>query len=731
MMTWMRLHITAACTLAAIAAWDQAQATATPVPGSDPWLEPSSVNAEPEPANDVPAVAQLPPPQMDITQFPAIAATTQPPPIDGTNWPLPPASATPTAPSVPSVTAPAPIVPAQAPSVVNPAPIVPSTTPQPAAPINKTTAVPGSNNTSVLVTDIQVVGVDAELQSLVQRTVNTKPGTATNQAQLQADVAAILETGFFSSAMVSAVNNPVGVTVVYQVQPTILRSLQVTNAQALTPAVVNQIFANQIGQPLSPSGLNQSVRQINQWYAQNGYTLARVLTLQPNQDGTLGIDVAEGLISDIQVRFVNKDGKTVEENGQPVRYRSQIGFIRDNIKLQPGQIFQSTQAQQDIQRLYGLGTVDNVAVTFAGDARRATVIYNIVEGKARGFNFGGGYNDDVGIYGTVTYQDRNFAGLAQQIGGSVQVSGKDVLYDLNFRSPYRDIYPNTPGWGLNTFRRRGVSRVFDDRIRLANEDRVREREMGGGISAEKPLGPDWMGTLGLNYTQIRMTDKRGRVQKQDIQGNPLTWSGEGVDDLFTLTFTALRDLRDNPINPSTGSVLSLSTEQYLPIGRGSIAGNKLQANYSQFLPVNWLTTPQSRAERGTQQPEVVGLNVQTGTVLGDLPPHQAFTLGGANSVRGYDAGDLATSRSFFLASAEYRFPLYKIIGGAVFADFGSDLGTSDDVLGEPGVKRGKPGIGAGFGAGVRVNSPLGIVRLDFGVSTQGDTKLQFGFGHKF
>lgn len=721
MMTWMRLHITAACTLAAIAAWDQAQATPTLGLEAAPSLEPSSVSAEPESASDVSIVAQLPPPPMDITPFPEIAATTQPPAITGTNWPLPPASASPMDSPDPAMIPPA---------VTSPAPIVPLAPASP-TPSGQSTAVPGSSNTSVLVTDIQVVGVDAELQSLVQRTINTKPGTVTSQAQLQADVAAILETGFFSSAMVSAVNNPVGVTVIYQVQPTILQSLQLTNAQALTPAIVNQIFANQIGQPLSPSGLNQAVRQINQWYTRNGYTLARVLTLQPNQDGSLSIDVAEGLISDIQVRFVNKDGKTVEENGQPVRYRSQIGFIRDNIKLQPGQIFQSTQAQQDIQRLYGLGTVDNVAVTFAGDARRATVIYNIVEGKARGFNFGGGYNDDVGLYGTVTYQDRNFAGLAQQIGGSVQVSGKDVLYDLNFRSPYRDIYPNTPGWGLNTFRRRGVSRVFDDRIRLANEDRVREREMGGGITAEKPLGPDWMGTLGLNYDQIRMTDKRGRVQKQDIQGNPLTWSGEGVDDLFALTFTALRDLRDNPINPSTGSVLSLSTEQYLPIGRGSIAGNKLQANYSQFLPVNWLTTPQSRAERGTQQPEVVGFNVQTGTVLGDLPPHQAFTLGGANSVRGYDAGDLATSRSFFLASAEYRFPLYKIIGGAVFADFGSDLGTSDDVLGEPGVKRGKPGIGAGFGAGVRVNSPLGIVRLDFGVSTQGDTKLQFGFGHKF
>ena len=106
-------------------------------------------------------------------------------------------------------------------------------------------------------------------------------------------------------------------------------------------------------------------------------------------------------------------------------------------------------------------------------------------------------------------------------------------------------------------------------------------------------------------------------------------------------------------------------------------------------------------------------------------------LGGPNSVRGYGIGDVATSRTYFLASAEYRFPIYRFIGGVVFADFASDLGTSDEVLGEPGVQRRKPGTGAGFGVGLRLNSPFGIIRADFGVTDQGDSRLQFGFGQRF
>jgi outer membrane protein insertion porin family len=499
----------------------------------------------------------------------------------------------------------------------------------------------------------------------------------------------------------------------------------------LTPAVVNPIFASQIGQAISPTALTQAVRQVNQWYANNGYKLARVLSVEPSDQGVLTIEVAEGYVKDVQIQFINAEGKTVDANGNPIKVRTQPGFVRDQIKLKPGQVFQESVVADDIRRLYGLGIFERVNVSFEGDARQTTVVYSLVEGKARGFNFGGGYNDDVGIYGTISYNDRNFGGLGQQLGGTVQVSGQDVLFEGNFRSPYRASTPEVPGYGAFIFRRRGLSRVFDEDIRLSNDDKVRERQFGGGIYAEKPLGPDWMGNLGLNYTHTRMTDKDGETFKKDEDGNPLSWSGKGYDDLTTISFSATRDRRDNPTNPSTGSILSFSTAQSIPIGTGNILNNTLQANYAQFFPVNLLTTPQSRLERGTQQPEVLAFNVQGGTVLGDLPPYNAFILGGADSVRGYDPGDVATSRSYFLLSAEYRFPIYKFIGGALFADFGSDLGSSDSVLGEPGVKRDKPGTGAGFGAGVRVNSPLGILRLDLGVNVEGDTKLQFGFGQKF
>lgn len=150
--------------------------------------------------------------------------------------------------------------------------------------------------------------------------------------------------------------------------------------------------------------------------------------------------------------------------------------------------------------------------------------------------------------------------------------------------------------------------------------------------------------------------------------------------------------------------------------------NQVKANYSEYIPVNLL---------GTKDPQVLAFNVQGGTTIGDLPPYMAFNVGGLNSVRGYGTGEVATGRSYVLASAEYRIPLFNPVGAVVFADFGSDLGTADTVPGEPGVVRGKPGTGFGYGAGLRVNSPVGVIRADFGLNDQGGSKVQFGLGQRF
>ena len=44
-------------------------------------------------------------------------------------------------------------------------------------------------------------------------------------------------------------------------------------------------------------------------------------------------------------------------------------------------------------------------------------------------------------------------------------------------------------------------------------------------------------------------------------------------------------------------------------------------------------------------------------MVGDLPPHEAFPIGGTNSVRGYDEGAVGSGRSYVVASGEVSVPL--------------------------------------------------------------------------
>ncbi|YAF95872.1 MAG: BamA/TamA family outer membrane protein [Nodularia sp. CChRGM 3473] len=579
------------------------------------------------------------------------------------------------------------------------------------------------NNLVVTATNIQVVGATQELQQIVRQVIKTQTGGETSQNQLQSDVAAILETGLFASANVNSSSTPAGLNVVYQVQPVVVRSLQLSGAKALTYQVAQERFQSQIGKPISPEGLKQAVQQVNQWYTDNGYQLANVLSIKPNREGILTVNVAEGLVGDIKFRFINDEGKTTDSKGEPVGGRTQPDFLRQQLTLKPGQIFQENTVRQDVQQLYRTGLFETVNVSLAGDATKVDLVYEVKEFGARAINLGGSFNADLGLLGTLSYRDQNIGGVNDNLAVNVGVSRSDLQFDTKFTSPYRSTEPDRLGYTINAFRRREISATFDDSIKLANGDKVREGQIGAGISLQQPLD-DWNTSLGFNYTRTSIRDRQGNITPTDEQGNRLSASGTGIDDLTTVSFTASQDKRNNLINPTQGSLLSLSTEQSVPVGQGNISMNRLTANYSQYVPVKLFNT-------NNQQPQVFAVNFQAGTVIGDLPPYESFNLGGSNSVRGYDAGEVGSGRTYLLASAEYRFPIMPVLGGVLFADFASDLGSGDTVLGDPAGVRDKPGYGFGYGAGVRVDSPLGLIRADYGINDQGESKVHLGIGQRF
>lgn len=53
------------------------------------------------------------------------------------------------------------------------------------------------------------------------------------------------------------------------------------------------------------------------------------------------------------------------------------------------------------------------------------------------------------------------------------------------------------------------------------------------------------------------------------------------------------------------------------------------------------------------------------------------------------------------------------------------------MLGEPGVLRDKPGSGFGYGLGLRLNSPFGLIRGDLGISDQGEVRFEVTTGQRF
>ncbi|WP_226583151.1 BamA/TamA family outer membrane protein [Microseira wollei] len=612
---------------------------------------------------------------------------------------------------------------------------IPQRTPgTPEAPSNAQPS-PAPDEPRVLVAEVVVSGAEGDLQNVVYDAIRTQPGRTTTRSQLQQDINAIFATGFFTNVRVVPEDTPLGVRITFIVeQNPVLKGVKTEGTQAVTQSVINEIFSPQYGRILNFRDLQAAIKRLNQWYQERGFVLAQVVDSRVSPDGTVTLVVAEGVVEDIQVRFLNKEGDAQDAQGRPIRGRTRQYIILREMELKPGQVFNRDRIQSDLRRVFGLGLFEDVQVSLSPgqDPRRAVVTINVKERSSGSIAAGAGFSSASGLFGSVSYQQQNVGGNNQKLGAEVQLGQRELLFDLRFTDPWIGGDPYRTSYTVNFFRRRSISLIFDGgerEVELENGDRPRIVRLGGGVTFNRPLArnpfivPDWQASLGLQYQRVSIRDRDGDISPEDELGNDLSFSGEGSDDLVTVQFGLVRDVRNDRQRPTSGSLFRVGVDQSIPIGLGSIFLTRLRGSYSYYVPVRF-----TGFARG---PQALAFNLQAGTVLFDLPPYEAFSLGGANSVRGYDEGDLGSGRSYVQATAEYRFPIFNFLGGALFVDFGSDLGTDSAVPGNPAGIRRKPGTGFGYGLGVRIQSPLGPIRLDYGINDDGDGRFHFGIGERF
>jgi outer membrane protein insertion porin family len=194
----------------------------------------------------------------------------------------------------------------------------------------------------------------------------------------------------------------------------------------------------------------------------------------------------------------------------------------------------------------------------------------------------------------------------------------------------------------------------------------------------------------------------------------------GKINISSLTPTFFWDNRDDPVNPTRGFFTSASLRYAFPIVRAD--ANLLK----EFVQGSWYKPLTSRSTF------VVSGRAGMIQSFGHLVPlTERFTAGGDTSHRAYgldllgnicadpldttcrptlvalEPGKIAPigGNGVFLANAEYRFPIFASVGGAVFVDAGNTYADSTIRIGD---------LRYGVGTGIRYLSPVGPLRLDFG-----------------
>ncbi|MGL5805854.1 MAG: BamA/TamA family outer membrane protein, partial [Xenococcaceae cyanobacterium] len=506
----------------------------------------------------------------------------------------------------------------------------------------------------------------------------------------------------------------------------------------LPPEIIDNTFKEQYGQILNLRDLQVGIKNLNKWYSDNGYDLAQVVgSPKVAEDGTVTLNVAEGVIENIQPRFFNEDQELIKNDKGENKGKTREFIITREVEQKPGNVFNRKTAQRDLQRVFGLGIFEDAKLTFSPGKDPSKVVVNIdvVESSTGSLGAGAGFSSSSGLFGTVSYQQKNLGGNNQTLGAEVQVGTEqqELLFDVNFTDPWIANDPYRTSYTVNGFRRRSISLVFDgdgDDVETADgEDSPRVVRTGGGINFSRPLAKDvfskedWRLTAGFHYERVQLENDDGDISPRSTRNTKLAFSDSGEDDLFVFKLGATRDRRNSQLQPTSGSLLRFGVDQSVPIGSGSILLNRLRSSYSYYVPVKLVNF--------TPGPQALAFNFQAGTILGDLPPYEAFVVGGSNSVRGYSEGKVGSGRSYFIATAEYRFPIFSVVGGAIFADFGTTLGSGSGVPGNPSEIRDLPGSGFGYGAGVRIQSPLGPIRIDYGMNDEGDNRIHFGIGERF
>ncbi len=453
------------------------------------------------------------------------------------------------------------------------------------------------------------------------------------------------------------------------------------------------------GKPYFSDGLSQDGFIIQGLYFDRGYIMADLYPTTILNPDTGAIDITYH-ITENEVFFVNK----IKIRGN---VKTKDIVIRRELRLLPGDRFDGPKLRRSKERLVNLGFFEEINYNTESTevANQRDLIVEVKEAKTGTFSFGGGYSTVEDFIGFFEIEQRNFdwknfpyfTGDGQNLSFRAELGTLSENSSLSFTEPWLFDYPISFGFDLY--------RITHDRDNDAGWG-YDEKRTGGDIRLGKELSEYVKGNIAYRLEQIEIDniDPSASEIKKEFEKE------EGKNNISSIELGLSFDDRDNIFSPARGIYLTGNAK----FAGGAFGGDK---DFFKF---------RGRASKyfGLWNRSVLELKGRVGLAdaysdTENVPIYERFFVGGANTIRGYeermvgpidedsDDKDPLGGNSMLIGNIEYTYPLLDFLRLAGFYDTGNAWRKLGDI--------GRSGFKSGVGLGLRIKTPIGPIKLDYGI----------------
>ena len=434
------------------------------------------------------------------------------------------------------------------------------------------------------------------------------------------------------------------------------------------------------GEPFQPKKIEDSTVNILTFYADHGYLDAEVqpdikINTEMNR-ALVDFNIKEKVpftIGDIHLKGLEKTRKNVA--------------MRE-LLFNPGEVVNYSLLLKSQRNIYMTGLFQSVFIrpqtSVNGDSTKKDILVDVKENISGEFNMAFGYGSVERVRGKMEVYNNNVRGTSLKLGLVGTISFIQHSIEMSFTNP----------WTLGTPMRTDMNLIQE------NKD-----EPGYDLSR---IGGKMIIGRRFQNNNITLTYRHENTKLSNIKVKIITDTPKSNTRSLKLSF--INDTRDNLFNSTKGVFFETSGEFGGFFTSRTIKFYRIIGQLKYYYPLNPHTVIATSLESGLMDAE---------GGFGLIPLHERFYAGGPNSLRSFEyekVGPLDIKRvpiggklKFVWNILEVRRTLYKMIGGVVFADIGNVWLKPDNVsLGD---------LRTSLGLGLRISTPIGLARLDYGINT--------------